>query len=210
MIMENLPIPAQTTGASCDVTSSVQMDSLEEAQAFFQTVRQRFVDINSWKLHAGEEKASFSLREPSGDLLLREPKVGDYIRIQIPGLNNPGTDGYDWVQIEEVKEEDNLQEQCLYIRVRPCPDPTAPDTSVKHFYCPEATSNFLIVRQGKEIRAEVHGRNELPNTQEVGGLEKIRNFLVAIGGILAGSKFQWKSLTEGLIELPKETLKDEK
>ena len=52
-----------------------------------------------------------------------------------------------------------------------------------------------------KISAEVHGRNEEPNTENLSLLEKARNFLVAVGGMVAGSKFQWKSLTEGLIKI---------
>ena len=105
------------------------------------------------------------------------------------------------MKIEEIKEEKNLNFESVYIRVRPSSDPTKPEEKVAHFFDEKATSNFLIRRVGEEIFAEVHGRNEEPNTENLNLLEKARNLLVAIGGMIAGSKFQWKSLTEGLIKM---------
>ena len=107
----------------------------------------------------------------------------------------------DLLKIEEIKEEKNLNFESVYIRVRPSSDPTKPEEKVAHFFDEKATSNFLIRRVDEEIFAEVHGRNEEPNTENLNLLEKARNLLVAIGGMIAGSKFQWKSLTEGLIKM---------
>ena len=155
---------------------------------------------NCWELFAGTEKAEFSLRDKQGELSLDPPKVGDYFRIKVPGLHNPTGDGYDWVQVEKFEQEQSKDLECLYIRVRPTSDLTKPDDTTAHFFDSKATSNFLIKREGKKISAEVHGRNEVPNTEDLSVLEKIRNSLVAVGGIIGGSKFQWKSLTEGLIK----------
>lgn len=194
-------IPQQYTGAKSDTVSEITLNTETEAVAHFETVKKRFLDVNSWEFFAGEEKASFTLRDELGNLLLEKPKVGNYFKIQIPGLHNPTGDGFDWVRIEEMKEEKDERGESIYIRVRPASDPTKPDHKTAHFFDETATSNFLIKRQGSKITAEVHGRNEEPNTEDLSVLEKVRNFLVAVGGMIAGSKFQWKSLTEGLIKL---------
>ena len=193
-------IPPQKTGAKSDTISEIEMDSEQSAISHFDLVKRRFLDVNCWELFAGTEKAEFSLRNAKGELSLDPPKMGDYFRIKIPGLHNPTGDGYDWVQVENYESEDAEHSECLYIRVRPTSDPTKPDETTAHFFDPKATSNFLIKREGNKISAEVHGRNEVPNTEDLSVIEKIRNSLVAVGGMIAGSKFQWKSLTEGLIK----------
>lgn len=193
-------IPPQKTGAKSDTISEIELDSVQLATEHFDKVKRRFLDVNSWELFAGTEKAEFSLRDATGELSLDHPKTGDYFRIKIPGLHNPTGDGYDWVQVEKFEEEHSDNSECVYIRVRPTSDPTKPDETTAHFFDPKATSNFLIKREGNKISAEVHGRNEVPNTEDLSVLEKIRNSLVAVGGIIGGSKFQWKSLTEGLIK----------
>jgi len=196
-------IPMQQKGAKTDTKSEVSFESPDLARTHFQTVKKRFLDINSWELFAGEEKAEFALRDSKGTLLLREPLVGDYITIKVPGLHNTGPDGYDWVQIEEIDNETSDMKDCAYIRVRPVANPTVPEDSTAHFFGPEATSNFLIWREDKTVGAEVHGRNEIPNTEDVSLLEKIRNGLVAIGGMFIASEFQWSSFTDGLLKYEK-------
>lgn len=193
-------IPNQYTGAKSDTVSEIILNAESEAINHFETVKKRFLDVNSWEFFAGEEKASFTLRDEQGNLLLDPPQLGNYFKIQIPGLHNPTADGFDWVKIEELKQEKTENSECIYIRVRPTSDPTKPDSKTAHFFCNKATSNFLIKREGNKITAEVHGRNEEPNTKDFSAAEKVRNFLVAVGGMIAGSKFQWKSLTEGLIK----------
>ena len=183
-------IPKQKEGAFSDTVSSIKFENETQAIEHFTLVRKRFLDVNSWELFAGEEKASFSLRDSNGKLILDLSVTGNFIRIKIPGLHNPTGDGFDWVKIEEIKEEKNLNFESVYIRVRPSSDPTKPEEKVAHFFDEKATSNFLIRRVGEEIFAEVHGRNEEPNTENLNLLEKARNLLVAIGGMIAGSKFQ--------------------
>lgn len=193
-------IPEQHTGASSDTVSKKSFETTEEAVQFFEIVKKRFLDVNSWELFAGKEKAEFSLRNSNGELLLTKPAVGNYFKIKIPGLHNSTGDGYDWVKIEALEKEQKDGCESLYIRVRPTSDPTKPDNKTAHFFCDKATSNFLIKREGATVFAEVHGRNEEPNTEDLSALEKVRNFLVAVGGMIAGSKFQWKALTDGLLE----------
>lgn len=193
-------IPQQQEGGYSDTVSTINFDTEHKAIQHFEVVKKRFFDVNSWELFAGEEKASFSLHDSFGNLLLENPEVGDYFRIKIPGLHNPTGDGFDWVIVEEIKMDEQPHFESVYVRVRPTSDPTKPDDKVSHFFDSKATSNFLIQRKLTEISAEVHGRNEEPNTENLSLLEKARNFLVAVGGMVAGSKFQWKSLTEGLIK----------
>lgn len=197
--MEN-KIPVQQEGGHSDTVSKQEFATSEEAKAFFETVKSRFLNVNDWELFAGEEKAEFAMMDSSGIVQHREPIEGDYFRINILGPNNPTGDKYDWVQVEEIEHKTGADEESVMIRVRPCPSPLNEKEETAHFFADDATSTFIAKREGNIIYAEVHGRNEKPNTEDLGMIEKIRNTLVAIGGILGGSKFQWKSLTEGLIK----------
>lgn len=193
-------IPEQKEGGYSDTVSKITFDMSAKAEKFFEVVKKRFLDVNSWELVAGKEKAEFSLRNASGEVLYTEPKVGDFFKIKIPGPRNLTGDGYDWVKVEETEHKKAGNEEMVYIRVRPTSDPTKPGDKTAHFFDDKATSNFIIKREAETIFAEVHGRNEEPNTEDLSALEKIRNFFVAVGGIIAGSKFQWKSLTDGLLK----------
>ncbi|MBC8052817.1 MAG: hypothetical protein H7Y13_07110 [Sphingobacteriaceae bacterium] len=68
-----------------------------------------------------------------------------------------------------------------------------------HFFKDDASSTFLVQRNGLTVKAEVHGRNEQANTNTEKFIDKARNILVAAGAMLGFSDFQWKSLVKGLI-----------
>lgn len=193
-------IPTQTEGNCSDNISDLLFDTETVAIEFFQGLKKRFLDINSWELFAGKEKAEFTLCDKKGDLSLDPPEVGNFVRIKLPGLHNPTGDSYDWVQIEMIEEEKNAAEEIGYIRLRPSQNPKKNDGKIAHFFKDKATSNFLIKREGKKVTAAVLARNEIPNTDDLNLLEKLRNNVVAIGGIVIGSKFQWTSFTDGLLK----------
>ncbi len=89
--------------------------------------------------------------------------------------------------------------------VRPSPDPQNSGHTTAHFFKEDATSTFMVRRDGNTITAEVHGRNETPNTDVNHFLDSVRNIIMSIGAILGFSKLQWKSLVQGLISLPEGT-----
>lgn len=198
--MKDINIPEQHEGAHSDTVSEITLPTDELAAEFFEGLKQRFLNINCWESYAGREKANFQLYDSTGKPVDRQPQVDDYFRIGIPGPNNEAGEGYDWVQVEEIREVNEKHKQSVYMRVRPTAAPVGESNETAHFFAEQATSNFLITRNGAKITAEVHGRNEKPNIEDVGLLDKIRNTVVAIGGILIGSKFQWKALTDGLLE----------
>jgi hypothetical protein len=55
----------------------------------------------------------------------------------------------------------------------------APGTA--HFFTSDATSTYIIQRDGLTVRALYHGRNEVPNTAAPKVTDKVRNALVAAG-----------------------------
>ncbi len=196
----NHQIPAQQKGAESIANSEIELSSIEEARAHYQIVKARFLDINSWELFAGEEKAEFSLRDEKGDLSLEKPQVGNYVSIKIPLLHNTDEEGLDWVKIEVCEEFISVEEESFYIRLRPTSKPGDSKTKITHFLDDDATSNFIIKRIGCKIIAEVIARNEVPNFKDKTIMEKVRNKVVAVGGMFFGSKLQWEGLTNGLIK----------
>jgi hypothetical protein len=51
---------------------------------------------------------------------------------------------------------------------------------------------------GNVVTAEVHGRNETPNTHTDHVLDNIRNTMVGLGAKVGASYPQWKGLVAGI------------
>lgn len=199
-IIENI-VPKQIKGARTGATSRKKAPSIRLAMKQFQSARQRLLDINSWYELCGKKGAEFQLTDQNGNPLYgTEPQVGHLIRIKLPAPPNGSGDGYDWVRIEKFESstsEENSQE--LYgFRVRPVSNPKERSGESAHFYTSDATSTFLVLRQGETLYAIERGRNEKPNPAG-GFFNKLRNILVAIGAMLGFAKPQWKMLTSGIL-----------
>lgn len=193
-------IPKHETGTAVDVEDSVALNSEEEAKQFFQEVKARLLNINSWHRFAGSLSAGFSLTDGKGNPVEREPHKGDYFKIDIPGPGAGTGEGYDWVQVEDILQNSKDADEYIAIRVRPTSSPVNSNPDVAHFYTDEATSNFIVKREGKKVTAGVHGRNEKPNVKAADSLlDKIRNVFVGSGAVSGFSKLQWKALVSGLL-----------
>jgi hypothetical protein len=161
------------------------------------------LDVSHWHELSGDILAKFQLTDASGKPVYRKAKEGDYFRITIPGPGNKAGEGYDWVHIDQIEYAGSESESYEYIaiKVRPCESPVTHEKSTAHFFKDIATSTFMVKREYNIISAEVHGRNEQPNTQTPSILDKIRNLIFGLGAILGFSKVQWKSLVNGLIKM---------
>ncbi len=189
-------VPEHNNGIQTNTESSIELSNEKEAQKFYEEAKQRLLTINSWHQYAGNASADFSLTDDKGNPINRSPQKGDHFKIDIPG---PGTDtgeGHDWVQVEAIEED----EASIGIMVRPVTNPTNDRKDVAHFFSEDATSTFIVKREGKKILAGVYGRNEKPNTNTETLKDKLRNAAVATGAISGFSKLQWKSLVNGLIK----------
>lgn len=192
-------IPQQEEGVEVNVEERVELSSEEEAKTFFAVAKDRLLQINKWKEWAGTLSADFQLTNEQGQEIDTFPRKGNYFRINIPAPGIVTGEGFDWVQIEEVKEE--AENDCEYaaIRVRPAPSPVNEKQDVAHFYTDEATSNFIVRRDGNKITAGVYGRNEKPNVKADTIIDKLRNAVVGTGAVSGFSKLQWKALVSGLL-----------
>jgi hypothetical protein len=193
-------VPQQNTGAESNTESSVSFNTLAEAQQFFEVVQQRLLNVNNWHHLSGTGTAGFQLTDAEGNDVNRPAQKGDHFKIDIPGPGPATGDGYDWVQIEAIERVDEENKDCIVVRVRPATNPNNERQDVAHFFSPEATSNFMAMREGNTVTAAVYGRNEKPNRDAEKLVDKARNTAVATGAVSGFSKLQWKSLVNGLLK----------
>jgi hypothetical protein len=193
-------IPEQKEGVSVNVEDSVRLSGTTEASEFFRCVKERLLNVNGWHEYAGALSADFWLTDAGGAEVKRRPHQGDYFKISIPAPGVQTGEGYDWVRVEEIAEGAENDCEFLSIRVRPASSPVNANPDVAHFYTDEATSNFIVKREGAKVTAGVYGRNEKPNVKEADNLvDKLRNAIVGTGGVSGFSKLQWKALVSGLL-----------
>lgn len=193
-------IPPQDEGGETDTVSSKTFDDQRTAREAFSLLLERFIAVEHWHEYAGWGTADFLLTDQNGVPINRNVQEGDHFRINIPAPGNKEGDGYDWVRVEKIIHAQEDNGEGYLIRVRPATNPEEKETGVAHFFSDEATSSFIIRRIGNTLYAEVHGRNEHANTEDVGLLDKARNAIVALFAKTAFSKFQWKSLVDGLLD----------
>lgn len=153
-------IPKQEEGAEMDVYSHVVLADETEAKAFYQTAKMRLLEIYDWDKLSGAASATFTLIDPMGKVVQRAAMEGDYIQINIPGPGTKAGSGYDWVIIEQIHEESSAGNQMITMRARPSANPLKAEDDTAHFYKDKATSTFRVIRLGKEVHAEVHGRTK--------------------------------------------------
>lgn len=195
-------IPPQIEGAFHDTESQQDISIPEMVAQKYVQLKKRFLDINSWREYCGETSTDFRLYNSAGEFIHRDPEVGDFVRIDIPGPGNFDTKGYDWVEIVKISDKFSKSDETesLLIICRPSIPPNGDTNHIAHFYARESTSSFRIAKGKNFIRAEVYGRNEKPNFSNVGFFNKIRNFLITIGGFAKVTKIQWKCLADGLLD----------
>jgi hypothetical protein len=198
---ENDPIiPEQNTGAQSNTAETATFDSPAQAKAFYEEVKQRLLHVNGWQGWAGAATAQFQLTDAGGIEVDRAVQQGDHFKIDIPGPGPVTGDGYDWVRVETIEEQDTPEMEEVAVQVRPATNPNNNMPDVAHFFSEEASSSFIVRREGNSVTAAVHGRNEKPNTHAEKLVDKARNAAVATGAVTAFSKLQWKSLVTGLLK----------
>ena len=199
---KQIPLPEKEEGAQRDVEAKVKSGSLEEAKQLFERSKERLLNVNTWDKICGKASAVFTVTDEQGREVEETPKVGYYFKIKIPAPGTDTGDGFDWVRVEAIEENANVDKdtEFLVIRVRPSRNPLKPDDDIAHFFSDKATSNFIIYREKKVVTAAVIGRNEVANTDNKSSFfDKIRNAIVGTGAAGGLSDPQWKSLVNGLI-----------
>ena len=195
-------VPENKEGSSTDTSFSKQCPSIEEAIAAFEDTRSRLLNISEWHSYAGTGTADFQLTDNEGNRVNRLAQEGDHFQINIPGPGSKTGEGFDWVQIMQIEEQrDRNSIEYTAITVRPATNPNNKEPDTAHFFQEQATSTFMVVRNGLEITVEIHGRNETPNLNSKHFIDKLRNVAIAAGAMLGFSNIQWNSLAKGILKL---------
>lgn len=192
-------VPQQHSGGFHDTESRKQY---EEAllPLKFEILKKRFFSVNKWKSYCGKGFADFRLYDSSGKEAGRDPRKGDYMRIDIPGPGESEARGYDWVEVTDICYYQDNTSESIQMTCRPSRDPQITNNGhIAHFYSNGATSTFMISRTPGYLKAAVYGRNETPNFK-AGFIDVVRNLMVAAGGIMGISKIQWKQLADGFLD----------
>lgn len=195
--MENA-VPSQESGSEMNAVQEAKFNTAEEANAFYEVAKQRLLDVNKWDEVAKVPSSTFILCGPSGKSVERNVQLGDFLKIDIPGPGTSTGDGYDWVKVEFIEEQHEGGATTMSFRVRPTDNPQSPEQAVAHFFDDAATSTFQVKKIGNVVTAEVHGRNETPNTHTDHVLDNIRNTMVGLGAKIGASYPQWKGLVAGI------------
>ena len=195
-------VPVNEHGKETDITHVIELADETEAIKNFGIFRSRLLSPHHWHKLAGALTAEFTLADSEGIEKTSLAEVGDFIRINIPGPGPSAGEGYDWVRIHEIT--DGIVEavdESIGLQVMPCGAPVGDSKDIAHFFDEDASSTFVIQRAGRRIRASYYGRNEIPNTKNVGVIDKLRNGLVATAAIAGISEIQWTALLKGLLSI---------
>lgn len=166
----------------------------EAAKRAFMKSRERLFDVNGWSDIPGIANSTFTLYTATGQpLAAHMPKIGDYIKIDLPGpvpLN--------WVEVTDVTEGSDLAE----FTVKPASDPTKEtDKNVTdHFFHDKARSTFRVERRGHEVLGMEIGINEgINKDKEEAGDKALVNTIISETGWAFFQENQWKNLTDYLV-----------
>jgi hypothetical protein len=187
-------------GGFHDTESQKNYDTAFIASEKLTILKERFFSISQWKSFSGKSFADFKLFDSAGKHVNQMPETGNFIRIDIPGPGEREANGYDWVEIISISHQQTENTESFTIICKPSTIPgNNTGSHIAHFYSDKATSTFIISRENQTIRAGIHGRNEFPNFN-ARFIDKIRNILISLGGMIGFSKIQWKSLADGLLD----------
>lgn len=187
----------QVKGGHHDSVELLTFRNRSNCELFFEKVKTVFLNINCWGELFGEG-TEFQVCDINGNEKYGIPKIGDLIKIKIPGPKSTIGEGDDWVEIVEIINVENLKFHKYGYVFSPCSKPgTKP---IAHFFESEAKNYFFIKKFANEISAEVHGRNEVPNYDNLSLVDIARNFLVAYKGILGFSKAHWESWVKNILD----------
>jgi hypothetical protein len=156
----------------------------------------KLLNVDAWSDLPGLT-STFELYNKEGEKEMGAvPKIGDYIRIVLPG---PFPENWvEVIQIQVLAEEAELT-------VRPSSSPTRSGEDVKqveHFFTKDATSTFRVEMKGNTLSAFEIGKNEgINNKGEEAGDRAVVNTVIAEGGAAGFQSIQWNTLTDYLVHL---------
>ena len=194
-------IPAQLKGGSHNIVSMQCANSIDVALNYFEELQLRLKAVNQWHSFSAKIKAKFFLIDSETSQITTDLKVGNLIKIDIPGPGSPSGNGYDWTEIIDIQMGiENTESPFFAFTIRPCPAPDSNEETVAHFYNKESTNTFIVRRIGTCLYAEVHGRNQIENTSDAPLLDIVRNKAVAIGSKFGIGSLNWIGFASALLD----------
>ncbi|MBI3883665.1 MAG: hypothetical protein HY305_05500, partial [Sphingobacteriales bacterium] len=159
----NLLIPENKIGKAVDIEHVITKDDREKAIDTFKRATKRLLNVPVWHKLCGIASAEFTLIGNDGEEKHRLAQVYDYFKIAVTGPGSVAGGGYDWVQVESISDESNAdaEEEQFAMTVRACKNPQQEEGVTAHFFTSDATSTFIINRNGNTITASYYGRNEI-------------------------------------------------
>ena len=204
MTEQHYLVPLQNEGFEKDITHSVVAKTIEDAEDWFVDAKERLLDVNNWEKYSPSLSVEFRLADSHGKGVKRGARRHDHIRIDIPGYSNghgnPG--GFDWATIEAMEYDDYPDDsmETFALRIRPSEHPQYQNDDVSNLFPGNDVScTFVITRQGKNLLAAYHGRNELVHSYTVIS-DAVNESELISGGWLGLSDIQWTDLMKGLLK----------
>ncbi len=194
-------IPEELRGKNTQLSSTADCASEGEAAELFERAKDRLLRPSQWQALTGSPGAAFMLFDEKITESAGPAKVGDYIRIDVPGPGSRKGDGYDWVKVLMIHEHrgDN-NTAYVGMKVTPSDNPTVASDKAAHFLEAGSTSTFLVRVDNASVTASYFGRNEKINAKADGIADKIRNTVVGLAAFAGLSELQWKALINGFIK----------
>lgn len=193
-------IPPNIEGKEITAEASSSLPSEAEAKSFYKTAKQRLLYVHNWGKIAGKLSADFQLTDDKGKEANRLAQINDHFRIDIPGPASKAGEGYDWAQVEDIKEVHQKNVDSIAILVRPAENPQTGNPQVAHFYSKKSTSTFVVTREENTVTASIYDRNIEANEETKEPLDKVRNAAVGLGAKFGISKLQWQALVDALVK----------
>ncbi len=198
--MENQLIPEQLIGNEVNATASQVCTDIGEAALFYATAKTKLLAVNNWSKICNSGITTFQLTDSLGTETV-ELFEGNLIKIDIPGPASSLGKGFDWVRVEAIAQQSETElNEWFGFRVRPCQNPSSKELATAHFLTNQSTATFLVRRVGNSVFAEVHGRNETPNGENLSTLDHIRNTMVGTASKIGLSFPQWQLLVDGIVK----------
>ena len=199
--MKHPNIPRQLKGGCHDIVSMHCANTIDIAKDQFEQLQERLQSVNLWDTYSNKVKTKFVLFDPIKNQPTQELKIGNFIKIDIPGPGNPSGSGFDWTEIIDIQIGKESEDHPFFaFTIKPCPAPDSNDETVAHFYNEESSNTFVVRKMGTCIYVEIHGRNQIENTSDAPLLDILRNKAVALGSKYGIGNLNWIGFASALLE----------
>ena len=194
-------VPDNYIGKPTNLSNSLMFPTREEAIVCYNRASKRLLNPPIWHKLTGWASAHFLLIGPDAEEKERLAEENDYFRLDIPGPGSAAGNGFDWVVVEKVATHSNPSgtSEWTFLKVHPCSNPKNPEGKTAHFFKSQASSSFIVERNGNIVTSRYHGRNETPNTGTGSIIDDIRNGIVAGLSAAGLSEAQWYALLKGFL-----------